>query len=47
MARYPSRMIGMAGVDTGVGVRKMLAQAREGVEGLRLEGLSIDPNLSG
>ena len=37
----------MAGVDTGVGVRKMLAQAREGVEGLGLEGLSIDPNLSG
>jgi predicted TIM-barrel fold metal-dependent hydrolase len=47
VTRYPARMIGMAGVDTGVGVRKMLAQAREGVEGLGLEGLSVDPNLSG
>jgi len=46
-AQYPTRIIGMAGVDTGIGVRKMLAQAREGVEALHLQGLSIDPNLSG
>jgi predicted TIM-barrel fold metal-dependent hydrolase len=47
VAQYPSRIIGMAGIDTGVGVRRMLVQAREGLEGLGLEGLSIDPNLSG
>jgi predicted TIM-barrel fold metal-dependent hydrolase len=47
VAAYPDRIIGMAGVDTGVGIRRMLAQAREGLEQLALEGLSIDPNLSG